>query len=203
MTFWMLEWALLNEGLPIAGSAGELAKESDRSANASLHGGVGRLDLVCSFRIFMWRQGWSHTKPSPKFLSQHTWCSGLLSQYTWDSRAQDLSRGAQDYEDGLDIPHLVVEPAACCRGVWKMHLVVVRDPGHLRCFIQMPLLQQGSVVQYQLLSTVSCWSSYSDGCQAGHCWSCFLPSLVACQAASTVWATFLLLMLANPYNLSP
>lgn len=60
----MLGLALLNEGLLRAGSAGELAEESDGSANASPPSGVGRLVLVCSFGIFMWRQGWSQTKPS-------------------------------------------------------------------------------------------------------------------------------------------
>lgn len=52
----MLGLALLNEGCLSAGSAGELAEESDGSAEASPPRGVGRLVLARSFRIFMWRQ---------------------------------------------------------------------------------------------------------------------------------------------------
>lgn len=67
----------------------------------------------------MWRQGWSQAKPSPKLLSQYPWGSGVSSQYTRSSGVQACGRGAQDYEDVLGSPRLVVEPAARCWGVWK------------------------------------------------------------------------------------
>lgn len=68
----MLSLALLHEGVLSASSAGELAEESDSSAEASPPSGVEKLILVCSFRIFIWRQGGSQTKPCPKLFSRYT-----------------------------------------------------------------------------------------------------------------------------------
>lgn len=140
----MLRWVLLNGGLLSAGSAGGLAEESDRSAKASYPtaDGVRRQVLVCRFRIFMWRPGWSQTKLSPK----------LLSQYTWGSGVQDCSRGAQGYEDGLDIPCLVVESVVHCWGFEKVHLVVVPDPGCLDALSISLSCSRG------VLYSASCWA---------------------------------------------
>ena len=163
----MLGLALVNEGLLSAGSAGELAEQLDRSAKASPPSGVGRRVLVCSFRIIMWRPGWSQTKPSAK----------LFSWYTWGSGVQDCSRGAQDYDDGLNIPCVVVEPAACCWGVWKDG-----SGGGARSRASWMLYPDPRVSAGEHC-TVSCRTGCCYGCQAGHCWRnyCFLPSLVVCQ----------------------